>query len=85
MACMSTAAKLATPHPAFGSKPVLVAGWLALRPDRRRIFAGVMFAIVVALGSVWAVYTMQYYDDLGVREQQGSGELVHAAHIESPK
>ncbi|MGI4829254.1 MAG: hypothetical protein ACRYFU_13830 [Janthinobacterium lividum] len=83
MASMSTAVKIATTHSGFSSSPGLFAGWIALRPDRRQLLAGMIFVLVVAIGSVWAVYTMQYYDDLGAEPQvsaQTTTAVVQAAH-----
>ena len=83
MAGMSAAAKVAMSHVEFAHPPALVGISAALGRHRQPLLASMFFILLVSLGSVWAVYTMQYYDDLGAAEQQhrqdrGSGIVRNA-------
>ena len=66
---MSAATKTISSHVELRPPAGEFALWAAIRRQRGHMLAGMLFFLVIALGSVWAVYTMQYYDNLGSHER----------------
>ena len=79
---MSIGVKFANAAEDLVSHPGQVALSAAFWRHGRQVLLTGLFLLLVALGSVWAVYTMQYYDDLGAAARQGNGAEV--SHLATP-